>query len=80
MILTKPVTPSALYDALVQLPMVRTQARAAPPVAQDPDDSDGERAVRRLAGARLLLVEDNAVNQLVAREFRARRRARQRRR
>ena len=57
--LVKPVTASMLYDAVVH-------ARRDPgtPVASHPASS-----LRRLAGLRLLVVEDNANNQLVAREL-----------
>jgi CheY-like chemotaxis protein len=59
--LTKPVTASMLYDAVVD-------ARA------DPDATAALRATsttagQRLAGLRLLVVEDNANNQQVAREL-----------
>ena len=66
-ILTKPVTPNVLYDTLVQLPALRAQADALPSAA--PDDGPVRPTMPRLVGARLLLVEDNAVNQLVAREY-----------
>ena len=59
--LVKPVTASMLYDAVVDArtdPDVRLAARTGP-----------ASAVQRLPGLRLLLVEDNANNQQVAREL-----------
>ena len=55
--LVKPVTASMLYDAVAEA----TRARPAPP-------RDAS-ATRRLAGMRLLLVEDNAFNRQVAQEL-----------
>jgi PAS domain S-box-containing protein len=62
-VLTKPVTPSALFDLLVheELPDAEEEPELASP------DAPGE------SGARLLLVEDNATNQQVAAEFLRRR-------
>ena len=67
-ILQKPVTPSSLHDCLVQA------RRKEPPlsagtrrVRSSPDLS--EAVQRRLAGARILLVEDNALNQQLASEL-----------
>jgi PAS domain S-box-containing protein len=58
-LLTKPVTVSqlsqALIDALRGVPMLSNSARVLP-----------RAGIKRLAGLRLLLVEDNKVNQLVA--------------
>jgi two-component system, sensor histidine kinase and response regulator len=59
--LVKPVTGSMLYDAVVD---ARTDPDAAA-AARPPSASPG----RRLAGLRLLVVEDNANNQQVAREL-----------
>ena len=59
--LVKPVTASMLYDAVVD-------ARSDPD-ARVPSGACSTPAVRRLAGLRLLLVEDNANNQQVAREL-----------
>ena len=59
--LVKPVTGSMLYDAVVDArtdPQDRVAARAASTVA-----------AKRLAGLRLLVAEDNANNQQVAREL-----------
>ncbi|MFG6432999.1 response regulator [Roseateles sp. LYH14W] len=66
-VLVKPVTPSRLFDALAQL-----QRRA--PVVTSPAATSGSMAdladsMRALHGVRVLLVEDNAVNQQVACAF-----------
>ncbi len=60
-VLTKPVTPSTLLDALTDARLLSPAADASPP--REP----------RLAGARVLLVEDNQVNQEVAAAFLTRR-------
>jgi CheY-like chemotaxis protein/HPt (histidine-containing phosphotransfer) domain-containing protein len=66
-VLTKPVTPSDLFDALVKCrnpkPNIPTAINATVPVKKPPD----------FHGARILLVEDNAINQKVAAEFLKRR-------
>ena len=67
-ILQKPVTPSSLHDCLVQA------RRKEPPLSAGArrvrSTSDLSEAVRRrLAGARILLVEDNALNQQLASEL-----------
>lgn len=67
-ILQKPVTPSSLHDCLVQA------RRKEPPLSAGPrrvrSTSDLSEAVRRrLAGARILLVEDNALNQQLTSEL-----------
>ncbi|WP_158253610.1 response regulator [Chromobacterium alticapitis] len=59
--LIKPVTPSMLFDAIADARAGQGLRQALPPRAP-------ERAPR-LAGMRLLLVEDNATNQQVAREL-----------
>jgi signal transduction histidine kinase/CheY-like chemotaxis protein/HPt (histidine-containing phosphotransfer) domain-containing protein len=59
--LVKPVTASMLYDAVVD-------ARADPH-APAPSRGGASPAAQRLAGMRLLVVEDNANNQQVAREL-----------
>ena len=67
-VLTKPITPSDLMDALAQLfhPSVRPGT-----TAPSPSDGTGlEQALRqRHAGQRILLAEDNPINQEVAREL-----------
>lgn len=57
-LLTKPITPSMLFDAVMQ---------ATSGELVMPERSDNN--VRPLAGLRILLVEDNPLNQLVAREL-----------
>jgi signal transduction histidine kinase/DNA-binding response OmpR family regulator len=64
-VLTKPLTPSRLFDAVVLL-----QSRSArPAAAQTGRRVNLAEATRAIHGARVLLVEDNAVNQQVAGEF-----------
>jgi len=64
-ILTKPVTPSALFDALNQL-----QHGKRIPSDTTPHGFAAARAkLYRARGARVLLVEDNDLNQQVASEF-----------
>ena len=60
-VLVKPVTPSLLFDALLQA-IVHQPARQTVPDPTQPALPD----TSRLAGARALLVEDNAINQEVA--------------
>jgi CheY-like chemotaxis protein len=59
--LVKPVTASMLYDAIAE---ARQGCASAPPRLATPGSTE-----RRLAGLRLLVVEDNANNQQVAREL-----------
>ncbi|MDR3411107.1 MAG: PAS domain S-box protein [Formivibrio sp.] len=61
-VLLKPVTPSGLFDALVNL----LSGGGRLPALHVDDEVTGPHG---LAGARILLVEDNAINQQVAREF-----------
>jgi two-component system sensor histidine kinase/response regulator len=63
--LTKPVSPSTLYNQLLALfpgsaPPVRT---AAPQTAEE------EVSLQKIKGMRVLLVEDNAINQMLAEEL-----------
>ncbi|HPS44192.1 MAG TPA: response regulator [Treponemataceae bacterium] len=57
-ILQKPITPSRLFDTIIRI------AGMAPRAAM-PDGGEGilERQLKRLAGTRVLLAEDNEVNQ-----------------
>ena len=64
-ILAKPVTPSGLLDTLVQL----GQGPARPDDATDNAFAETRTTLERIRGARILLVEDNALNQEVAQEF-----------
>ncbi|MBF0271909.1 MAG: response regulator [Magnetococcales bacterium] len=63
--LIKPVTPSHLFDTILELfdrKMVRSHATALPIM-------DRQHIIQALGGARVLLVEDNSINQQVAREI-----------
>jgi len=64
--LIKPVRPSSLVDALVGTLGRKVLARKHPVV---PGASPAELALSNFAGARVLLVEDNHINQLVAGEL-----------
>jgi len=64
--LIKPVRPSSLVDALVGT-LGRKVLGKKQPVT--PDASPEELALSNFAGARVLLVEDNYINQLVAKEL-----------
>ncbi len=65
-VLIKPVTPSLLFDAMVQ-------ALCAEPECvenhQQPEQEDNGKGAVSLAGAWVLLVEDNEINQQVAQEI-----------
>ncbi|MEJ8849846.1 response regulator [Variovorax rhizosphaerae] len=65
LVLTKPVTSSTLLEAIGQVlgKEMRTERRTAS------DAQPGASAMAQLAGARVLLVEDNDVNQELAREL-----------
>jgi CheY-like chemotaxis protein len=63
-VLTKPVTATRLAEAAAQA----MGLNAAPRAARSQDD-DGARAMAKLAGAQLLLVEDNEMNQELALEL-----------
>jgi signal transduction histidine kinase/DNA-binding response OmpR family regulator/HPt (histidine-containing phosphotransfer) domain-containing protein len=64
-VLIKPVTPSGLMDTLVQL---QHQEPLRPPTVVSELDACWQR-LARVRGAHVLLVEDNELNQQVAREF-----------
>jgi two-component system sensor histidine kinase/response regulator len=63
-VLDKPVTPSRLFDTIV-----RMQHGESARLAQAPGTRDFVEAMRPIRGARVLLVEDNVVNQQVALAF-----------
>ena len=65
-VLIKPVTPSALHDALVRV--LRLQAVRQRASLPDPGDAQS-RLARHHAGQRVLLVDDHAINQEVACEL-----------
>ncbi|WP_374561862.1 response regulator [Ideonella sp.] len=67
MLLTKPVTPSRLFDAVVLLQNRSVGRVQVTPAARR--RFDFAEATRPIHGARVLLVEDNAINQQVAAEF-----------
>jgi len=68
-VLTKPITPSRLFDAVVRLQNRSVRAAPKPSPARKFDYHEATRAIH---GARVLLAEDNAINQQVAGEFLAR--------
>ena len=63
--LLKPVNPSVLFDAIMQA-FGREVSRSSLAV---PENASGVGALSRIRGARVLLVEDNAINQQVAGEI-----------
>ena len=65
-VLIKPVTPSRMFDTIVRLQHGET---AGPMPLQQGRKADFAEAMRPLRGARVLLVEDNLVNQQVAAAF-----------
>jgi PAS domain S-box-containing protein len=65
--LVKPVTASMLFDAVADATAVREIARQRTPSPQEAVSAVVQ--VQRLKGLRLLLVEDNPINQQVAREL-----------
>jgi CheY-like chemotaxis protein len=64
-ILTKPVTSSALFDTLIRL----QGAKGGPTPLPESSFRDTRATLSRIRGARILLAEDNELNQQVAREF-----------
>jgi signal transduction histidine kinase/DNA-binding response OmpR family regulator/HPt (histidine-containing phosphotransfer) domain-containing protein len=65
-VLVKPVNPSILFDTTMDV--LGGRAPAQVPGEQQPDDLGDER-LAALRGKRILLVEDNDINQQVAREL-----------
>ena len=65
--LIKPITPSHLFDTAMQL--LAGHASAKPNQSRGHNDFHDEESMAAFAGARLLLVEDNDLNQEVAREL-----------
>ncbi|WP_440967772.1 response regulator [Massilia sp. GER05] len=63
--LTKPVGPALLYDSLLQV----LRPDLAAPADKPPAPADHRPDADRLAGARILLVDDNANNREVALDF-----------
>ena len=69
-ILSKPITPSSLFDGIGGLIDGSGKLTAAAPIADVSENA--ETAIEELApfkGAKILLAEDNAINQMVAREL-----------
>ena len=64
-VLTKPVTPSTLFDACA----MALDATPRENAGTDPREETRLEYEGRLSGAQILLVEDNAINQEVAVEF-----------
>ncbi|MBU0640579.1 MAG: response regulator [Planctomycetes bacterium] len=64
-LLTKPVSGSQLFDAIMEVSTCGSSALLAPA----PSSSADPAAVAAIRGARVLLVEDNEINQQVAREI-----------
>jgi len=63
--LLKPVSPSTLFDAIMQ-----TFGKAAPEISRAAQGKKQEaKALANIQGARVLLAEDNEINQQVAREI-----------
>ncbi|MET0540389.1 MAG: response regulator, partial [Variovorax sp.] len=65
LVLTKPVTPSTLLEAIAQVLGQEQSGQSRPAPHAEP----GAASIAHLAGARVLLVEDNDVNQELAREL-----------
>jgi PAS domain S-box-containing protein len=68
-LLSKPVNPSILYDTLLDALYPAFVHSAAPAQTRETLQPDGPNDLACLAGARVLLVEDNAINREVALEF-----------
>jgi CheY-like chemotaxis protein len=64
-ILTKPVTPSDLFDTLIRL----QNAKSGPIPLPEATFRNTRATLSSIRGARILLAEDNELNQQVAREF-----------
>jgi two-component system sensor histidine kinase/response regulator len=67
--LSKPVSPSILHDTLLNALYPEFVHGASLPQTRETLRSDEPSDLARLAGARVLLVEDNAINREVALEF-----------
>ncbi len=72
-VLVKPVRPSSLLDATMNVIAREGRTQAHAPVREPAPAQAGQaglpEGMARLRGARILLVEDNEINQLVAREM-----------
>ncbi len=70
-VLVKPVHPSALFDATMQVLAARAGTAPEPqPRSRPPQDADAPPAMlAAIRGSRVLVVEDNEINQMVAEEM-----------
>ena len=68
-VLVKPVRPSTLFDATIQVLAREGRSRGGEAARTEPDLEAPPPALAAIRGARLLLVEDNDINQLVAEEI-----------
>jgi two-component system sensor histidine kinase/response regulator len=66
-VLVKPVNASLLFDTTISV--LGTQQRAGPPSQREAQPDDARARLRAVRGSRILLVEDNDINQQVAREL-----------
>ena len=68
-ILSKPITPSSLFESISGLIQGSAKLSAASPAPGDRQPEEALEALAPFHGAKILLVEDNAINQMVAKEL-----------
>jgi CheY-like chemotaxis protein len=68
-VLTKPITPTSLADCLRKTVTVRSLARPAQAAPAEPAPTSSPQHSQLLAGTHILLVEDQPLNQEIAREL-----------